>query len=266
MGAAWRFAWASEPGASHLRHGVVCQDHAEVVALPANGPPQALLAVAADGAGSAARSDEGARAACHAFLAFGALAMEWLGNQAEYLGTGNATDILCGMRADLAQLASDSGQGVGAFACTMLCALITDDAALFVQLGDGAIVYRTEGDPQWHLAIAPQRGEYANETVFVTRVDAERYLQAVHLRRRVVEFALMTDGVEHLAIRQAEGRPHAPFFEHVLRDLRACAEPGHAVAPGERLAAFLASDAVNRQTDDDKTLVLATRIAVTPRA
>ena len=254
----WRYASASVRGTSHVKTGVPCQDHAQVAPIPSLGTPSALIAVASDGAGSAARSDEGARAACGAFLEFSRLALDWV-CRAEHLTDSFGKDALADLQADIDALARDQREPVASFACTLLGALVTSDAALFVQLGDGAIVYRVEGDPEWHLAAQGQRGEFINETVFVTRPDASSHIQAIRVNEPVVEFALMTDGVEFLAIKQPDGIPHPAFFEHVTTGLRAVPAHGEARGYSEWIATFLASEAVNRRTDDDKTLVLATR-------
>src|SRR5579862_7288680 len=64
---AWRFASASAIGASHSRTETPCQDYHLCVEHPAATGETVLIAVAADGAGSAARSQEGAKRACNRF-------------------------------------------------------------------------------------------------------------------------------------------------------------------------------------------------------
>lgn len=238
--------------------GIPCQDHAQVATMPALGAPHTLIAVASDGAGSASRSDEGARAACTAFLEFSRLALGWICD-AEHLTDSFGVEALSDLQADIAGLAKDQNEPVSAFACTLLGALVTLDAALFVQLGDGAIVYRTVSDARWRLAARAQRGEFANETVFITRGDAVRYLQAVRVNKPICDFAMMTDGVEFLAIKQPQGEPHSTFFDHVTAGLRNIAEPGEVHAHSGWIEAFLTSNEVNKRTDDDKTLIVATR-------
>jgi hypothetical protein len=74
-------------------------------------------------------------------------------------------------------------------------------------------------------------------------------------------FAVFSDGLLRLAINLATGEPHAPFF----RPLFAFAAAGDAsgvVAREAELAAFLHSDRVCARSDDDKTILLAARIAV----
>ncbi len=250
----WRYALASVPGTSHLRAGTGCQDHAQVLAIP----PQGLIAVAADGAGSALHAAAGARAACAAFAQFAGLALGWIGRPG-HLTDGFAQDSLHVLRTEIAAIAAEHGAPASAYACTLLGALVTEDSALFVQLGDGAIVHRG-ADTAWRLALPPQRGEHANETVFVTGTDALSQIQAVRIEEPIREFCLLTDGVEFLSIAQRGAVPHAAFFEHVMTGLRAEPRSGEAETHGAWLDRFLRSDAVNRRTDDDKTLVLASRL------
>lgn len=255
----WRYAAVSVSGTSHEKAGLPCQDHIQVAPIPALGVPHSLIAVAADGAGSAARAEEGARTACTNFLEFARLALDWI-CQAEYLTDDFGQDVLADLQDAIATLARDQQEPVGSFACTLLGALVTPDSALFLQLGDGAIVYRTAPDGPWHLAARAQRGEFANETIFVTRSNAVEYIQAVLITEPIYEFVLMTDGVEFLAVKQPEARPHAPFLDYVLSGLRNVQEAGESLAHNEWIEHFLRSGAVNQRTDDDKTLVLATRL------
>jgi hypothetical protein len=71
----------------------------------------------------------------------------------------------------------------------------------------------------------------------------------------VDEVALLTDGLQSLALRFASREAHGPFFEPMFERLRGPEQPSES-----ELAAFLGSGPVNARTDDDKTLVLATRL------
>jgi hypothetical protein len=254
----WRYAWSSVAGTSHLRRGLPCQDHAEVTTWPVSDPDPALVLAVADGAGSAERADEGARRACLAFLEYAGRAVAWMGPA--HLPDDHGQRSLEIVQDEIAELARETGTALSAFACTLLAGVVGAHSALFLQLGDGAIAVRSVENPSWRLAAIPQRGEFANQTVFVTRRDAARHLQAVHLQETVLEVALMSDGVEFIAVKQATATPHAPFLEHVLHGLRCTNEAGHAAAHDAWLTAFLDSPSVNARTDDDKTLVLATRV------
>ncbi len=68
MEEAWRCAYASVTGSSHERTGTPCQDAGLCRVVRSPGGASILLAVASDGAGSAARSADGARLAVDLFM------------------------------------------------------------------------------------------------------------------------------------------------------------------------------------------------------
>ncbi len=162
------------------------------------------------------------------------------------------------MRAALAQAAGE--QPLAAFACTLLAVHAAASGSRVLQVGDGAVVLR-EASGAWRLALPPQRGEFANETVFVTSPEAGASLRVVNLPEPPAEFALMSDGVEFLAIRQATLEPHGAFFDHVFAGMREDDGAGERPDQAAWLAAFLGSPDADARTDDDRTLVIAVRSA-----
>jgi len=184
-----------------------------------------------------------------------------VGSAVDFLDPQFEQTALRDVRAELGRRAEEMSSQMSDFACTMLAAVVADDAAVFLQIGDGAIVYRCAGeDASWRLALSPQRGEFANETVFVTRSDADRRISALRVSGHVLEFALMTDGVEFLAVQQATGVPHTRFFEHVFLGLRASGRLNRDDQHAEWLEHFLSSPQVTARVDDDLTLVLCSRV------
>src|SRR5262249_55222157 len=104
------------------------------------------------------------------------------------------------------------------FSCTLLAALVDEKAAVFFQIGDGAIVYRAE-DGRYVPALWPQSGEYANCTFFLTDADATKRVQAARAGG-VHEVALLTDGLQGLALQYASRAAHGPFFAPMFARLR----------------------------------------------
>jgi hypothetical protein len=147
------------------------------------------------------------------------------------------------------------------FACTLLAAVLTADAGVFVQVGDGAIVVSCQDDPEEFAWIFwPDKGEYANVTSFATQDDVHESFYFEHRAETFTEIALFTDGLERLALHFQTNSVHSPFFQAMFGPMRV-AEAGHSPTRSEHLAAFLNSPQVNQRTDDDKTLLLATRRA-----
>jgi hypothetical protein len=137
--------------------------------------------------------------------------------------------------------------------------VVGEAGAAFVQLGDGAIVVADADDADAYCWVFwPQRGEYENVTWFATDPAAAARLDHAFVPRRVDEVALFTDGLQRLALHYASRTAHAPFFRPMFAPVRRAA-PGCAEGMAGALAAVLASPTVNERTDDDKTLVLATR-------
>lgn len=145
------------------------------------------------------------------------------------------------------------------FACTTLAAVVGSESFCLFQIGDGAIVYSLHDDAEtYHCAFWPQRGEYENLTYFTTDDAAQEYADFLARDRRVDEIALFTDGLQRLALRYESRAPHTPFFRPMFAPVRS-APPGFSCGLSKDLGRFLDSDRINGFTDDDKTLVLATR-------
>jgi hypothetical protein len=140
------------------------------------------------------------------------------------------------------------------FACTLLVAVVGDEGAVFAQLGDGAIVVN-DGD-SYQPVFWPQSGEYANTTNFITGADAEDCMEFQVVGRAIEDLAMFTDGLQPLALHYASRTAHSPFFAPMFESLSSTESTETLASP---LSDFLNSDAVNKRTDDDKTLVLATR-------
>jgi hypothetical protein len=153
--------------------------------------------------------------------------------------------------------AAARGVPVRELACTLVMALVTPLASHFVQVGDGAVVVRRDGS--YAAATWPENGEYANTTYFVTDELALQRLQVRINEPPADEVAVFTDGLQMLVLQFAERAVYAPFFHRMFRRLRA-EPPGEVWRLRQSLEEYLGSPEVCRRTDDDKSLVLATRV------
>lgn len=251
MPSGWQVIGASVQGTAHGKTGAPCQDAHTFRHLPGN---TVILAVA-DGAGSAEHSDMGAQAAVASASDSLARALEpaWPDEAGDWEAL--FLEAFAQARQCVVQLAEDQGLPPRALASTLLCAVASERGLAVAQLGDGVAVAGTEGG-HWYVAASPQRGEYANETYFLTQGDALPPLDIRLYPERVQAIAAMTDGLLRLVLDLQRNEPHLPFFEPLLAFAAQASDEAEA---GQQLASFLASERVSARTDDDKTLVLAVR-------
>jgi len=215
---------------------------------------EVLSIVVADGAGSAACGGRGAEIACE--TAQREIEM-WVQTMAELVPACVTVEQWFGsVRNALLGAAASEDAALRDFACTLLIAVVAPAGAAYGHVGDGGIVIDTGAGLE--LVFWPQSGEYANMTRFITDDDALEHIRTLDSVTAPEELAVFTDGIQRLALDFRSACVHAPFFDPMLAVLRR-QMPGECDVLDNKLALFLASAKVNSRTDDDKTLVLATR-------
>jgi len=246
----WRFVSAQATGTSHLRADLSCQDRLACGELLDG----VFVAVMADGAGSAAMGGLGAEVAVkvvfshlerglkegHPDLAF------LLREAAEFA------------RQEVLAEAVQQGHEPRELASTLLALVVSGAGGGAMQIGDGVIVV-SEGMEEWGWMFWPQRGEYANTTYFLTDADALTRLQVDTFSLVVTDAALMTDGLEPLALHYATKTVHDPFFKTMFHHVVTSPGDAELTELSSDLERFLLSDQVRSRTDDDSSLILATR-------
>lgn len=243
----WRVLGASVIGQAHSARGMPNQD----ALATASGPGGSLLLAVADGAGSAPLSDQGALLACQtAVAALAALDLE----EPEAALRGALSKASQAVHSQ----ARRAGKPARDYACTLLLALATPEWVSGLQLGDGAIIVQSGGQPS---RLTPGwRSSYAGETVFITSPDAPRLASVASRQAAEVEaLALLTDGLEPVATDLGSGQPFAPFFEPLFSFTVATSESGVQALRNRQLADLLGSERVRLRTHDDTTLLLAAR-------
>jgi hypothetical protein len=254
----WRYVAASVIGTSHEKAGGTCQDANGCQIFAPRAGDKVLMAAVADGAGSAVCGGEGAAITCRALL-------ELMGDHLDSGGTIEeiALDTVRSWMTTIQNLLEEEARAVSRerrdFACTILGLMVGESCAACLQIGDGVIVLADSEERAYGHVFWPDRGEYANTTHFVTEEGAIEHLQFDSVKRRVVEAALLTDGLQNIALNYQQRTAHEPFFRGLFTPLRTAEEEGCSHELSESLAAFLSSPRVNEKTDDDKTLVLASR-------
>lgn len=254
----WKFIFASVIGTSHTKAGTPCQDASACRLLTSADGSSVLVAVVADGAGSARKSEVGAALACSLFVEEMSSLFE-LGGAVREITLDFAKSWITRFRNEVTLRAESEELKPRDFACTFLAAVVGSDSAVFLQIGDGAIVVSSRNEPDEYGHIFwPQQGEYANVTNFATDPAAHEKLEHSLVNHCIDEVALFSDGLQSLALHYESRMAHTPFFRPVFAWLRP-APAGFSEKLTFSLASYLDSQKVNDCTDDDKTLILATR-------
>lgn len=274
---------ASIAGTSHLRRGLPCQD---AIAWKPLGD-QALVAVLADGAGSAQWAELGATTTVATAIAALTTAPEELNppklnppdpsadqgvadaatnpvnlvnpaDPAAWLVAPETWDdrlktALGQARAALTAIAQTKEGSLRDLACTAIALVATPQAVTVVQVGDGAVVV---ADRQAKLTALtrPPVAEYANVTSFLTDEDWAETCQITTWTGDLAGLVMFSDGLQRIALELPAGEPFEPFFRPLLGFVAACDD----LASGETdLKAFLRSPRLSDRTDDDLSLLLA---------
>jgi hypothetical protein len=248
----WSFVYHSECGSSHVKDGRECQDFSLATkVLTAN--DEVLIAACADGAGSANLSSIGAELACGRAIEIIADALQ-SGLTPSSIARETFAEWFRCVHSALTAKAESLGVAARELACTLLVVIAASDTTACAQLGDGAIVIPDK--ERYSVVFWPDNGEYANTTYFLTDPGFGSHLKARTLGG-VSAIAVMTDGLQRLALDFRAQAAHGPFFAPLFKALGSAAVAEDLAVP---LRQFLSSSAVNDRTDDDKTLLLATRL------
>lgn len=254
----WRYIKASALGTAHVTTGQPCQDSSVAKVVITGQDEQLLLAVTSDGAGSAAHSDEGSTLVCEKTLEW----LEWRLSQGDgFLNEEDGLTLIHNLRTQLENYAADEERGYALrdLACTVNVVAVLPGQAWFLQVGDGATIVQAPGE-SLEVVFWPDNGEYANHTYFVTDVSDD-LIRVRRVEGELDRIAVMTDGIQSLALSLQHRAAYAPFFEPLFNAVDRL-DPHDAVAREklqDGLKRFLNSPRVNAQTSDDKTLVLCSR-------
>lgn len=256
----WRAVAASVTGTSHNKTKKPCQDSCLLEVLTEHG---VVVLIASDGAGSASRSEQGSARACQELFDNVRLYLEE-GGKLESVTRELASKWIENAAEAVQQSADQEGMPLREFACTLLAAMVSDNHAVFMQIGDGAIVFWGRGYGDWSIASWPQHGEYLNTTSFLTEPASRRAFEFISEHAPIYEIAVFTDGIESLVLHYATQSVHSPFFDGIFPAVRVLEQPGLSTSLSDQLASYLASPPITERSDDDITLLMASRMKVPP--
>jgi len=268
----WRYIVRSAIGVAHQQLGLPCQDNAGCFVKG-----NCLIGVVADGAGSAKFAEIGSQSLVKTTLKFinehdlhfsNKLTMWQLLNTDvtqlpkvwkaktptdEYVKTF-FRDLTDECIKNLRQEAQKNHCDLCDLASTLLVFIAHKKWLVAMQIGDSILVVRERGNQDYKLLFNPQRGEFANETVFITSPEAIIDMQIVVMPISCDFICAASDGLESVALRFSDWMPFSPFFSPLEQYLRETVDPD---LNDQYIVDFLNSDRLNARTDDDKTLLIA---------
>lgn len=253
----WRYASASVIGQAHINQKTVCQDRLLCRTIETENDGEVLIAVVADGAGSTSHGQIGAEVACETFVS----------QVTDFLHSGNARVNSLNedfgrlwirfFQAKIKRIADDEKKEIRDFASTLIGAVGGENETVFFQVGDGGAVFSINGKTEsYRFGIEPTESEYVNATEFLTDENAAGSLRFVLIKEKIEDLILFSDGIFAVAVDYQKNKPHEPFLMPMIAPLR---NGNSANGLNEKLENFLASPKMNEKTDDDKTIILASR-------
>lgn len=255
----WRVAAATAPGTSHSRDNTPNQDAVAHLVIEVGHGAIAVIAVA-DGAGSAPRSNEGSRVAVDAAVA--SVVEEINRRPAAAFAKGMAAsavrEAIKQAKIEVERYGRRHNAPVRELASTLIVAFASDSLMTAAQVGDGAVIAFNISDGDAMTLCEAHTGEYANETTFITSRSKPHEIASVG-HASVYDYdslALITDGLQNLALKMPEREAFLGFWNPILTDLAQSKEPD--AVPG-RLHAFISGERVQSRTTDDVTIAIAAR-------
>lgn len=275
----WIIAQASVIGSLHITNSLPCQDAHLCKTI---GQSDWLLCVVSDGAGSCEFSHIGSGKVVElVYWHFSELvkAKKWIDDSfipESEVWHRLAKDTFKRVFADLQAFATDENYTLKSLSATLILVIITPLCLLVSHIGDGRAGYQNlEGE--WKSMITPFKGEYANETVFITspiwedeKIDT--YIESQVIVEPINAFVLMSDGCENACYettifneetKQYENinKPFAGFFNPITQTLKSLVAQGKTEEEVNLLWEDYLTDGTEEfaKEQDDKTLILAVK-------
>ena len=254
----WAYICSSVIGSKHSEVGLPCQDASDCKLVRWADNSEVLIAIASDGAGSAQYAQAGSATACASFISHVRASLDQSDNLS-FLTAEYVKDWIAAFQQAIKIIAEQNETSVREYACTFLAAIIGKDQGIFSQIGDGGIVIlEAETNDSYQTIFWPQQGQYANQTNFLTDSNAAANLMFKTIQQNIQEVAVFTDGMQNLVLNEEKQTAHSPFFRPIFAALRKANE-GCAEALQNGMVEYLMSLRVTERTDDDKTLIFATK-------
>lgn len=246
----WLVIGGRSRGSTHVQTGTPCQDCAYWRQF--DGEPPVMAAVVADGAGTASRAHEGSRAAVSQVM-HDVYRLRSHSARDQDAAEAIVPSIFMRARHRVFRTARARRLPVSDFSTTLAMLVVWGEHVISAQIGDSLVFVR---HPSGELtALARHRGEYANQTAFLTAHVMPKVHSLTFTRAAVAGFILSSDGLEQVITEPSTSPilplPYRPFVEDVL----AFAAQGGA---SDAVVRFL--DRVDDRKGDDKSLVVGWQV------
>ncbi len=253
---AWTWAGATVRGTSHEKLGEPRQDSAAAAEIPSH-EGSVLALVVCDGAGSASKGDVGSRTAC---LAAHSIIRSYLnsGNRISQLDRRIGETWLLEIRRQVSAKSQMLGLPIRELATTLTIVMASESHTFILAVGDSPCVIHNGS--KWLAPIWPMRGQYANQTFFITQDPIPLWDCAI-VESQIDRIAALSDGIDKLVLHDRDREVFAPFFDGIFDGLQSVEGLGRSRQFSHGMTAFLTSKRINDLTDDDKTLIVAARRA-----
>jgi len=261
----WRSGYFSAVGTSHVSGNIPCQDS---VAVDTSEDGAWLAATVCDGAGSAKYAAEGSQYVSSHFNSKLLKLAERLrsdppGGWVNDAIIRSVIEVRDGLR-----LLAD-GDDIADYHTTLVAVLLGSNGGFSVHIGDGVAfageATEDKGSKNWVISryshSAPENGEYANETFFITESGWLKHLRVLPLPR--VNWAVLaTDGGAEFLIDRDRKSLSRTALEKLFID--SISQDGDRVglatqALSDRAEIYLSDEAYGDLTSDDKTLAVIIR-------
>ncbi|GAB1542932.1 hypothetical protein NUACC21_56060 [Scytonema sp. NUACC21] len=251
----WKIKKSSFVGTSHQEQGKGCQDYASYYLVPND---NYVIGAVADGAGSAKHSEIGAKIAVEEAINYLKKILYSKSINNENQAREKFTQVLDHVLLKLKEEAKNKGFLLSDLNSTLLVFIATSNWFAAMQIGDGLIIIKHKnGD--YELVFKPDKGEYVNQTTFVTSSDAKERMQLRFQSINLNFICLTTDWCENIFVTKAKEswKPKRDLFEaleNCLLEKKNNINYQHYTP--ESIDELLNSAKINQAIDDDKTLLL----------
>lgn len=248
----WKVITAKVTGMLHREQNLPSQDHCSY-----RSQGNFLAIAVADGAGYAAASGEGSKAAA---AAYANSMMQWhhkYGRNPNQNGDTALHRACAEAFKEAAQTVtsrcSELKQPLTELATTLVTVAVNEHGACVRQTGDGGvIVIHRAGDLT--IPTPPQKGPLANETRFITQEgEPSRGVGATLNPSDIAAMMLFTDGMERVLL-DRDGNPHDASAGHLIRWAM---QQNEAVQASEELESYLSSNDMAELILDDAAICIA---------